>query len=58
MFDKAKELGIDRYGGDRVTLGFLAPMLKSPVLQAGMYMVKHDGCVYPVSTDASVMGTC
>ncbi|EKX52148.1 hypothetical protein GUITHDRAFT_133874 [Guillardia theta CCMP2712] len=40
MFDKAKELGIDRYGGDR----------------AGMYMVKHDGCEYPVSTDASVMG--
>jgi hypothetical protein len=39
MFAKAKELGIDKYGGDR----------------AGMYMVVHAGCKYPVSTDASVM---
>jgi hypothetical protein len=40
MFDKARELGIDKYGGDR----------------AGMYLVKHDGCQYPISTDAAVMG--
>mmetsp|Transcript_47718 Transcript_47718/g.113574 ORF Transcript_47718/g.113574 Transcript_47718/m.113574 type:complete len:366 (-) Transcript_47718:208-1305(-) len=40
MFDKAREVGIDKYGGDK----------------GGMYLVKHDGCMYPVSTDASVMG--
>jgi hypothetical protein len=40
MFDKSKELGIDAYGGSR----------------QGMYLVVHDNCKYPLSTDASVMG--
>lgn len=40
MFDKAKELGIDAYGGSR----------------QGMYLVVHDNCKYPISTDASVLG--
>lgn len=40
MFDKAKELGIDAYGGSR----------------QGMYLVVHDNCKYPISTDASVIG--
>ena len=40
MFEKAKEIGIDVYGGSR----------------QGMYLVVHDNCKYPISTDASVMG--